>query len=75
MEQNPHAQRYAYANKHSMLHYLNSRLNKIAARWPGKAVAQFLLSSNYKKQWKNLPHYGIVKLPHKTIQYRGLHCL
>ena len=28
-----------------------------------------------KKQWKNLPQYGIVKLPHKTIKYGDLHCL
>ena len=51
------------------------QLNKIAARWPAKAVAQFFYNSN-KKQWKPSPTSSIVKSPQPTIkQDRHPHCL
>ena len=50
-------------------------LNKIAVRWPAKAVAQFFIFY-IKKQWKPSPTSSIVKLRHQTIkQDRHSHCL
>ena len=44
------------------------RLNKIAARWPAKAVAQRFSVFYNKKQWKASPKSSIVKSPQNNNQ-------
>ena len=51
-----------------VIEFYKLELNKIAARWPAKAVAQRFSAFYNKKQWKASPKSSIVKSPQRNNQ-------